>query len=90
MKKRTIIIVELSMVGGAFAALYLVPNDTRLSTFLIASGLCFLAGNLLLFAKARKAAAPAQGAKTNPWVRLLRVFAICGGAWILIWLLVKI
>ncbi len=90
MKKRTIVIVELGMVGGIVVALYLVPDDTRLSTFLIASGLCFLAGNVLLFARARKTTDPVKAGETNLWVRVLRVFAICGGAWILIWLLAKI
>jgi chromosome condensin MukBEF MukE localization factor len=49
MKKSTILFLEVGMLLGIAASLFLVPDDTSLVTFCIVSGAALLIGNVFCF-----------------------------------------
>lgn len=53
-----ITIVEIAMVLGCVLALFLVPANTPLKTFLIICGCAFVLGNAMLFLQLRKPVDP--------------------------------
>jgi hypothetical protein len=87
MSKLAIVAIELGMIGGMVVGLYLVPESTPLPTFLIASGVCFVTGNVLLFRKVRQNKSDVPAGK--PWTHFFRAFAILAVGWLLILLLYR-
>lgn len=88
--KTRILMVELGMLGGIIVALYTVPSNTRLSIFLIASGLCFAFGNIMLFLRFRREKGETVEAKNSSHHHSLRALAILAAGWILVWLARKL
>jgi len=87
MKKRTIVLIELGMLGGIVLALFTVPENTPLLTFVLASGVCFLIGNILLYWKIKAVKTGQTASEAGAWPHLIRAFAILGTAWIAMLLL---
>jgi uncharacterized membrane protein len=77
---------ELGMIGGIVIAGYLLPGSMSLSVFLIASGLCFAAGNIFLFRKIKIGKSSSNG---KPWPHIFRALGILAVVWLLILLLSK-
>jgi hypothetical protein len=88
-KKFKIAILEVGMIGGIILAGYSLPGNTRLSVFLVASGLFFAAGNIFLFRlfKQTKGGEGVEGGKA--WPHTLRAIAIVTIVWLLVLLLSK-
>lgn len=88
MRKSTVVFVELGMLGGIVAAGYTLPDSTRLSTFLVASGACFALGNALLIMKLmRPKERQKEPPKNGAWIHILRALAILAFGWLLILLM---
>lgn len=83
MKKLTVIFLELGMLAGIIVAGYTLPESTSLRTFLLASGACFVAGNLLLFRKLKQMKLGEGAPKTGAWTHIFRAFAILAVFWLL-------
>ena len=75
MKKSTIVFIEIGMPGGIITAGYVLPGATWLRTFLIASCLCFVGGNIMLVKEIRKV--NANGSNTDGDAGLGLVFFEC-------------
>jgi hypothetical protein len=82
-KKSTIIFLELGMLAGIVVAGYTLPESTPLRTFLLASGACFVAGNLLLFRKLKQLKLGESPTKAGAWTHIFRAFAILAVFWLL-------
>jgi hypothetical protein len=54
LKRSTIVFIELGMLAGIVLTGYTLPGSTPLRVFLIASGACFVAGNILLARKIKQ------------------------------------
>jgi hypothetical protein len=88
MKKSTIVFIELGMLAGIVIVGYTLPDSTPLRTFLIASGVCFASGNVLLFRKLKQVKSQdgksEEGtSKTEVWTHIFRAFAILAIFWLL-------
>jgi hypothetical protein len=81
-KKSTIIFLELGMLAGIVVAGYTLPESTPLRTFLLASGACFVAGNLLLFRKLKQIKL-GEGSRADAWTHIFRALAILAVFWLL-------
>ena len=90
MRKTTIVFVELGMIGGIIIAGYRLPGDTRLSTFLVSSGVCFALGNVALIAIARRERPANKEKPSNASAHFLRAFIILAIGWLLVFLLRKL
>ncbi len=77
------------MIGGIFIALYSVPDSTRLSVFLLASGLCFVAGNIFLFRMVKRTKGGKSKEGEKAWPHIFRALAVVAVAWLLILLMSK-
>jgi hypothetical protein len=82
-KKSTIIFLELGMLAGIVVAGYTLPESTPLRTFLLASGACFVAGNLLLFKKLKQIKLGGGSTKVGAWTYIFRALAILAVFWLL-------
>jgi hypothetical protein len=89
MKKMTIIFIELGMLAGIVVAGYMLPDATPLRTFLIASGTCFVLGNVLLYGKLPQERAEPQSWSRKPWTHFYRAALILAVCWLLILLLYR-
>jgi hypothetical protein len=81
MKKSTIVFIELGMLAGIVIVGYTLPDSTPLRTFLIASGVCFAVGNVLLFrnlgqVKSQDGKSGDGTPKTKVRTHIFRAFAI--------------
>lgn len=83
MKKSTIVLIELGMIAGIILAGCVLPGNTSLSVFLIASGAVFIAGNILLVQTIKAIRARESSVKSGPWPHILRALAILAGGWLL-------
>jgi hypothetical protein len=83
MKKSTIVLIELGMLAGIVVAGYTLPDSTPLRTFLIASGLCFAGGNLLMFRNYQRIKSGEGTLKTGAWTHIFRAFTILAIFWLL-------
>lgn len=83
MKRSTIVFIELGMLAGIVAAGYTLPESTSLWKFLLASGACFVAGNVLVFRKLKKIKSGESAPKTGAWTHIFRAFAILAVFWLL-------
>jgi hypothetical protein len=83
MKKSTILFIELGMLAGIVVAGYTLPDSTPLRTFLVASGLCFAGGNLLLFRNLKRIKSGEGAPKTGAWTHIFRTFTILAFIWLL-------
>jgi hypothetical protein len=83
MKKSTIMLIELGMLAGIVVVGYTLPDSTPLRTFLIASGLCFAGGNLLLFINLKRIKSGEGTPKTGAWTNVFRAFTILVIFWLL-------
>ena len=83
MKKSTIVFIELGMLAGIVITGYMLPDSTPLRTFLIASGVCFAGGNVLLFRKLKRIKSGEGTPKTGVWTHIFRAFTILAIFWLL-------
>lgn len=83
MKKLTIILIEIGMLCGIVFAGYTLPDSTPLSIFLMASGTCFVLGNVLLIKKLNEAKSGKIGPSSKFWTHMLRVLVILAICWLL-------
>jgi hypothetical protein len=83
MKKSTIMLIEVGMLAGIVVVGYTLPDSTPLRTFLIASGLCFAGGNLLLFRNLKRIKSREETPKTGAWTHIFRAFTILAIFWLL-------
>jgi hypothetical protein len=89
LKRSTIVFIELAMLAGIIIAGYSLPGRTPLRVFLIASGACFMVGNILLARKIKQIDAGEHAPKGGFWPHLFRAFVILAIGWLLIFLLFK-
>jgi hypothetical protein len=82
-KTLKVLIIEVGMLGGILVALYTVPGNTPLKTFLIASAGVFLLGNVLLM-RGFRSKQHAEGSGRRAWFHILRACAILAACWLLI------
>jgi len=87
--RSTVAFVELGMLAGIVVAGYVLPGRTPLLPFLIASGACFVTGNIFLAKKIKQAKSGESSAKQGPWLHIFRAIAILAGFWLLILLVFK-
>jgi hypothetical protein len=71
------------MLAGIVVAGYTLPGSTPLSVFLIASGTCFVVGNVLLVRRIKQIQAGETPAKEGPWLHIFRALAILAIFWLL-------
>lgn len=83
MKKSTVVFVELGMLAGIVVAGYTLPGTTPLSTFLMASGACFVIGNVMLFRKFVQVKSGEIATKASAWTHIFRALAILAVFWLL-------
>ena len=55
------------LLAGIVVTGYTLPGSTQLRVFLIASGACFVVGNVLLVRKIKQIKAGESPAKKGPW-----------------------
>lgn len=89
MKKTTVIFLELGMLAGIVVTGYTLPESTPLRTFLLVSGACFVAGNLLLFRKLKQMKSGEGAPETGAWTHIFQAFAILAVFWLLSLVLLK-
>ena len=89
MKRSTIVFIELGMLAGIVVAGYNLPGTTPLSVFLIASGVCFVVGNIFLVRKIKRIKAEKSPVVSGPWPHLFRALVILAAVWLLSLLLFK-
>jgi hypothetical protein len=89
LKRSTIVFIELGMLAGIVVTGYTLPGSTPLRVFLIASGACFVVGNVLLARKIKQIKAGESPAKKGPWQHIFRALAILAIFWLLNFLLFK-
>jgi hypothetical protein len=77
------------MLAGIVLAGYTLPGSTPLRVFLIASGVCFAVGNILLAKKIKGIKDGETPAEKGPWPHLFRALAILAICWLLVLLLFK-
>ena len=65
LKRSTIVFIELGMLAGILVTGYTLPGSTPLRVFLIASGACFVVGNILLARKIKQIKAGESPAKKD-------------------------
>jgi predicted membrane channel-forming protein YqfA (hemolysin III family) len=74
-----IAILEIAMLAGIVVALFTVPRDTPLRTFIVISVALFLLANILLFKKLRRSDLPkATSSSSENRQRSLRVYVLTG------------
>lgn len=83
MKKSTIVFIELGMLAGIVVAGYTLPDSTPLRTFLIASGICFAGGNVLLFRKLKRIKSGEDTPKMGARAHIFRALFILAIGWLL-------
>jgi hypothetical protein len=83
LKRSTIVFIELGMLAGIVVTGYTLPGSTPLRVFLIASGACFVVGNILLARKIKQLKAGETPAKKGPWPHIFRALAILAIFWLL-------
>ncbi len=69
------------MLAGIVVTGYTLPGSTPLRVFLIASGACFVIGNILLARKIKQIKAGESPAKKGPWQHIFRALAILAIFW---------
>jgi energy-converting hydrogenase Eha subunit C len=88
-KTLKISIMEVGMLGGIALAGYTLPANTPLRTFVIASVVVLLVGNVLIIRSVR-ARSNAATAERGFWPRILRVIAILAILWLFVAVLGRI
>jgi hypothetical protein len=78
-----IVLVECAMISLIFLALCLVPERTPLRTFLAVASELLLIGNYLSFKPRANAEAESPSRQSFSWMRLLKVFILLNGVWVL-------
>jgi hypothetical protein len=89
LRRSTIVFIELGMLAGIVVAGYALPGTTSLAVFLLATGVCFVAGNILLVRKIKQIKVGNRPAEDGPWPYLFRALAVLSAAWLLSFLLFK-
>jgi hypothetical protein len=83
MRKSTVVFVELGMLVGIVVAGYALPDSTPLRTFLIASGICFACGNVLLYRKLKQIRSGESAPDSGAWKHIFRALTILAIFWLL-------
>jgi hypothetical protein len=89
LKRSTIVFIELGMLAGIIIAGYTLPGRTPLRVFLIASGACFVVGNIFLARKIKQIKSETSLQENGPWPHIFRALAILAICWLLSFLLFK-
>jgi hypothetical protein len=89
LKKSTIVLFELGMVGGIILAGYTLPGNTSLRVFLFVSTAWFVIGNILLVRKIRQIKAGENPETRGFWTHIVRALGILAISWFLSLVLFK-